>query len=125
MTTANIMDDAAIKARPAARPGKTLKRGEMMLTVEYFDDDGGGDQAEAGIRRQYVVASPAEASRVWLAVHDGLMRAGYYTGASRFSPTTLMDAKRKVVAYVSYNGRVWAGKPNDWTPKTEPIYEPR
>lgn len=26
--------------------------------------------------------------------------------------------------YISYNGRVWKGKPRDWKPDTRPVYSP-
>ena len=26
--------------------------------------------------------------------------------------------------YISYNGRVWAGKPRDWKPGDVPVYSP-
>lgn len=31
----------------------------------------------------------------------------------------------KIVAHVSYNGRVWAGRPQDWKSGDVPLYDPR
>ena len=39
-------------------------------------------------------------------------------GGSTFRPGRLAGN------YISYNGRVWKGKPRDWTPGTQPVYSP-
>lgn len=36
----------------------------------------------------------------------------------------ILDARGDVIAYVSYNGRVWAGNGKDWTPDAESIWDP-
>jgi hypothetical protein len=41
------------------------------------------------------------------------------------SKTGLIADGGEIVAHVSYNGRVWAGRPTDWKPGTVPLYDPR
>ena len=70
-------------------------------------------------RRSYPVASLAEASAMFIAARD---RAG--TGG-RDTPTPLLfDREGRQIAYVSYNGRVWAGTPRDWKPGHRPLVDP-
>lgn len=70
-------------------------------------------------KRRYAVSSLAEASAMFCAARD---KAG--TGASQTPTPMVFDAATgKLVAHVSYNGRVWAGHPRDWTPRTKPLLE--
>lgn len=69
-------------------------------------------------RRRYPVATLAEASRMFCAARD---KSG--VGGSKTPTPILFDANGAQVAYVSYNGRVWAGNPRDWQPGNKPIWE--
>lgn len=68
-------------------------------------------------RKAYPIADYAEASRLFCAARD---KAG--TGG-RDTPTPLIFEGDRQVAYVSYNGRVWAGDPRDWQPGRKPLYD--
>jgi hypothetical protein len=69
-------------------------------------------------RRAYSVPSYADASRMFCAARD---KSGL--GASRVPTPLIYDANGQQVAYVSYNGRVWAGSPRDWQPGRTPLCE--
>jgi len=69
-------------------------------------------------RRRYPVASLADASAKFCAARD---KAG--TGASTTPTPMLYDDAGKLVGYVSYNGRVWAGHPRDWKADGKPMME--
>jgi hypothetical protein len=43
-------------------------------------------------------------------------------GASKAPRCVIVDNAGRVVAHVSYNGRVWAGEA--WQPDTKPIFDP-
>ena len=45
-------------------------------------------------------------------------------GASRVPPA-VVERDGVSFAHVSYNGRVWAGAPSDWSPGMVPLYDPR
>lgn len=45
-------------------------------------------------------------------------------GASRTPSCKIFDASGKQVAYVSYNGRVWAGEERGWKSGNTPLYAP-
>lgn len=45
-------------------------------------------------------------------------------GSSEISEALIRDAQQRVVAYVSYNGRVWWGPPEDRKPEAKPIFTP-
>jgi hypothetical protein len=62
-------------------------------------------------RRRYAVASLTEASSKFCAARD---KVG--AGASQTPTPMLYAADGKLVGYISYNGRVWAGHPRDWKP---------
>ncbi len=68
--------------------------------------------------RTYPVESVEDASRIFVAARDK-----FGEGASN-TPTPLLVRDGKVIGYVSYNGRVWAGDPKAWKPDDEPIYDP-
>ena len=46
-------------------------------------------------------------------------------GASETPRCEILNLRGEVVAYVSYNGRVWPGRPENWTSEKRPIYDPR
>ncbi len=69
-------------------------------------------------KRRYPVASLEEASAMFCAARN---KAG--TGAKDTPTPMIFDTAGKLVAHVSYNGRVWAGHPRDWTPQTKPLQE--
>jgi hypothetical protein len=68
-------------------------------------------------RKTYQIPDFATASRLVCEARD---RAGI--GGSRFTPPVIYRGDEQV-AYVSYNGRVWAGKPGQWKPGCEPLYD--
>jgi len=68
--------------------------------------------------RFYAVASIVEASRMFCAARD---KSGH--GASRTPMPLLYDGAGRLVGHVSYNGRVWAGRPQDWHPGVKLLCE--
>jgi len=68
-------------------------------------------------RKHYAVASLAEASALYCAARD---KCGF--GASRVPNAPIFEGSRQI-AYVSYNGRVWAGK--EWQPDATPLFDNR
>lgn len=69
-------------------------------------------------RKRYPVPSLEMASAIFCAARD---RSRY---GSRRTPTPLIyDTADRLVGYVSYNGRVWAGHPHDWKPGDKPLCE--
>ena len=60
-----------------------------------------------------------EASRIFCLIRDRLRG-----GSSDIGPALIRDESGVVVAYVSYNGRVWWGPPGHWKPDTKPIFTP-
>jgi hypothetical protein len=70
--------------------------------------------------RRFPVSSLADASAKVSAVID---RMGI--GASQFRSPLLRDSAGEVVGYVSYNGRVFAGRPERWTGATAILHDPR
>lgn len=71
-------------------------------------------------RKAIPVQSFADASSVY-----GNERDAYEFGASQFPNGTITDGST-VVAYVSYNGKVWKDRPSarDWMPGTTPLFNP-
>lgn len=68
-------------------------------------------------RKAYAVADLATASRMVSAARD---KSG--VGNSRFTTPLIFEGERQV-AYVSYNGRVWAGLPTAWKPGDKPLHD--
>lgn len=68
-------------------------------------------------RKAYAIADLAAASRMVSAARD---RSG--VGSSRFPAPLIYEGERQV-AHVSYNGRVWAGLPMQWTPGDKPLFD--
>jgi hypothetical protein len=60
-----------------------------------------------------------EASWMFCTIRDHLG-----VGSSEISEALIRDAQQRVVAYVSYNGRVWWGPPEDRKPEAKPIFTP-
>lgn len=71
--------------------------------------------------KRYPVPSLEEASRRYAFVRD---RCG--EGASTISSAPILDAAGNQVAYISYNGKVWAGRAEEWVAFSgkAPIYDP-
>lgn len=67
--------------------------------------------------KSYQVASLSEASAMFCDARD---KAN--TGASR-TPTPLIFDGGRQIAYVSYNGRVWADTPQAWRPGDTPLFD--
>lgn len=72
-------------------------------------------------RRRYQVASLTEASRMFCTARDKAMHRG--VGGSSHTPTPMIYNGDRLIGYVSYNGRVWAGHPHDWQPGMKPLLE--
>lgn len=64
------------------------------------------------------VADLANASREYAQARE-LSNAG----SSKF-PVGVITQDGREVAYVSYNGNVWATHPSEWQPGFEPLYRP-
>lgn len=60
--------------------------------------------------------------------YQALIAAAEWTGTGGTGPIApkakFVDEKGKVYAFISYNGRVWLGKGDDWREKVELIYCP-
>jgi hypothetical protein len=69
-------------------------------------------------RKRFQIASYEEASRMFCAVRDKMGE-----GASRTPSPNIVDERGKVIAHVSYNGRVWAGA--TYAPDAMPLYDDR
>lgn len=67
-------------------------------------------------RKHYAVPNLAEASRLYSAARD---RSGL--GASRVPSAPIYEGSRQI-AYISYNGRVWAG--TEYVAGAVPLYVP-
>jgi hypothetical protein len=74
-------------------------------------------------RQQYEVASLREASERWSAARDAFVTETGY-GASQTPTAIIVDGTGKRIGYISYNGRVMPGRPQTWTPDTQPLYDP-
>lgn len=61
-----------------------------------------------------------QASRAYVSTIEHLGLGGSQTPQAR-----IYDDGGKVVGYISYNGRVWAGDPCDWKPTDAPLFDPR
>jgi hypothetical protein len=72
-------------------------------------------------RKTHPIADYAEASRRTLAAVDALSRTGARLMDS-FREPLIFEGDRQI-AYVSQNGRVWAGHPRDWKPGAMPLCE--
>lgn len=89
-----------------------------MTTTKQVAEVVAGLEIKIGGRR-YPVPSYEEASRLFCAARD---RFG--EGASK-TPTPRILQGGRPVAYVSYNGRVWAGSPKDLKAADRaPLFDP-
>jgi hypothetical protein len=68
--------------------------------------------------QKFTVGNYAEASR-----HYCAKREASGLGASQFGPATIQDGK-KPIAHISYNGKVWSGRPADWVSNKIPLFDP-
>ncbi|SHG89239.1 hypothetical protein [Bradyrhizobium erythrophlei] len=74
--------------------------------------------------RAVKVASYADASeRVRRFIDTGDLGAGCGSSLAPFTGGTIIDDAGKIIAHVSYNGRVWPGA--EWKPNSKPLYDPR
>lgn len=60
-----------------------------------------------GRHQPIAVASAEEASRIWQLYRDALNLGG------SDSPNALLKVGHRTIGYVSYNGRIWKGRPTD------------
>jgi len=90
------------------------KTGAMLPKTELFLQYG---------NKRYVVGDFREASEKVTAARDEGMRQGL--GGSDFKSPLIVDSNGKVVGYVSWNGRVWPGRPEDWASGVKPIFDNR
>jgi len=70
--------------------------------------------------RRVAVASWEDASRVFCTDRE----RGAYGASQMRGNCGVITRNRNVVAYVSYNGRVWKGKPSGWTKDSTPLFDP-
>ncbi len=68
-------------------------------------------------RKLYEVASFEQASIMFCKARDA---SGL--GASKITSKPIVDERGETIAYVSYNGRVWAGAAKEWKPDASPLY---
>lgn len=66
-----------------------------------------------------LVRTIENASEVFCALRDRLE-----AGSAEISEALIRDEGGVIVAHVSYNGRVWWGTPEGWTPDAKPILIP-
>lgn len=70
-------------------------------------------------RKRYQVASYAEASRMFCKARD---ESGL--GASQIATPHITDEHGNPIAYVAYNGRVFAGAAKNWKAGTPILFDP-
>ncbi len=68
-------------------------------------------------RKAYAIPDLATASRMVCAARD---KAGI--GNRAFTTPLIFEGDRQI-AYVSYNGRIWAGTQREWKPDSKPLYD--
>lgn len=67
------------------------------------------------------IDSIADAARAVNALRNKMELAGR-GGVSRFPQVRILDTMTgQTIAHVSYNGRVWEGKPGSWTTETKEL----
>ncbi len=71
-------------------------------------------------RRRYQVASFEEASRMFCVARE---KSGF--GSSKIPSPNIVDERGEVIAYVAYNGRVFAGTPKAWNVSTPLLFDNR
>lgn len=70
--------------------------------------------------KRYQVATFEHASVMFCRARDA-----YGEGGSRTPTPLIVDEHGAIIGYVSYNGRVWPGRPKDWKPETKPLFDNR
>jgi 2'-5' RNA ligase/GNAT superfamily N-acetyltransferase len=75
-------------------------------------------------RQRYAVDSFADASERFTAARQLSERSGGPRG-SEIPVPLLVNASGEVIGHISYNGRVWSGRPEDWTSDLTPLYDNR
>ena len=89
----------------------------MLVTLSHArnpDIDGGywNEPVDSGKKQRVTVADLADASKVCRTfIERNDLGGGNWTGGE-------ITKDGKVVAHVSYNGRVWDGRSKDWTNAT-------
>ena len=77
--------------------------------------------AEYSVRfegRDYPVGSLREASEKWVAFRDRTC-----AGASELPIAYVVDRTGKLIGYIAYNGRIFAGHPEQWRTETRILYD--
>lgn len=82
-----------------------MKRNGTLLFVEYEG-------------RRYPVASLREASEKWVEFCD---RTG--AGVSELPTAHVLDSTGSRIGYIAYNGRIFEGRPENWTMDTRLLYD--
>lgn len=93
---------------PVPDPRNILPRAENLIKAMFLHV---GDSA-------YEVASFAQASQMFCIARDK-----HGEGASNTPSPLIVDDAGSVIAYISYNGRVWPG--DAWTVDAIPLYDNR
>lgn len=70
-------------------------------------------------RRSFPFTSFAEVSAAYRATIESLD-----LGCSKTPLCSIFDSSGRQTGYVSYNGKVWAGRQRDWQPGAEPLFNP-
>ncbi len=105
----------SLRSAPAARA--PLWR-VVLASIGNPDHDQDGTKPLPGVPRDVrLVRSYAEASA---ACREYIAR--YRLGAGNWHGGDILDVAGKVMARVSYNGRVWP--PEAWFPEQQPLYRP-
>lgn len=69
--------------------------------------------------RRFVAPSFAVLSRIYCHLRDNSGEGG-----STFAPAIIRNDSGVAVAYISYNGRVWPGSPQEWSADRVCLYSP-
>lgn len=69
--------------------------------------------------RRIVAPTFAELSSVYCRIRDASGEGG-----STFGPAIIRNDSGVAVAYISYNGRVWPGSPQEWSADRVCLYSP-
>ncbi len=71
-------------------------------------------------RKRFALETMQKASEAYCKMIDATG-----VGSSRAPRADIVDASGKIVAHISYNGRVWPGTRQDWQPGIAPLYDNR
>lgn len=98
----------------------SLTRSAFYVRLSAYPNPERGQFGSMRIRSQWVrVESFAEASEACRAfIREHTLGSGNWSGGTVRSGSV----RGRIVAVVSYNGRVW--RPEPWTPESRPLWEP-